>query len=115
MTDHRRWYDRDPLLQEAMELLCLSPDDSKDMAAEYILKLQDQVAADVIERVYETITKFQDKGNRWYDNDPVMIKAVELLRVAPPHVQRAAAKKLIHVLTRDDLKESNPDQISEEK
>jgi hypothetical protein len=104
----------DPLLQEAMELLSLSPDDSKDMAAEFILQLQDQVAADVIERVYETITKFQDKGNRWYDNDPVMIKAIELLRVAPPHVQRAAAKKLIYVLTRDDSKEFNSEQLTEE-
>jgi hypothetical protein len=105
MTDSRRWYDRDPLLQEAMELLSLSAEDTKDMAAEFILQLQDQVAADVIERVYETITRFQGKGSRWYDSDPVMIKAVELLRVAPPHVQRAAAKKLILVLTRDDIKE----------
>lgn len=112
MADHRRWYDRDPLLQEAMELLSLSPDDTKDQAAGFILQLQDQVAADVIERVYETITKFQGKGNRWYDNDPVMIKAVELLRVAPPHVQRAAAKKLIHVLTRDDSNDFNS-QIEE--
>jgi len=113
MTDKRRWYDRDPLLQEAMDLLSLSPDDNKDMAEEFIVQLQDQVAADVIERVYETITKYQDKGSRWYDYDPVMIKAVELLRVAPSHVQRAAAKKLIHVLTRDDSKELNPDQIEE--
>jgi len=113
MTDKRRWYDRDPLLQEAMELLSLSPDDNKDMAEEFIIQLQDQVAADVIERVYETITKYQDKGNRWYDYDPVMIKAVELLRVAPPHVQRAAAKKLINVLTRDDSG-SNSDQTIEE-
>lgn len=101
MTDNRRWYDRDPLLQEAMELLSLSADDSKDMAEDFILQLQDQVAADVIERVYETITKFEGKGNRWYDSDPVMIRAVELLRVAPSHVQRAAAKKLITVLSRD--------------
>jgi len=106
MADQRRWYDKDPLLHEAMELLSISPEDTKDMAAEYILQLQDQVAADVIERIYETITQFQDTGNRWYDNDPVMLKAIELLRVAPPHVQRAAAKKLIKSLTRDGASEN---------
>lgn len=101
MTDARRWYDKDPVLKEAMELLSLSPDETKDQAADYILKLQEQVAADVIERVYETVSKFQDKGNRWYDNDPVMMRAIELLRHAPPHVQRVAAKKLLLVMARD--------------
>ena len=38
------------------------------------------------------------EGNRWYDNDPVMLKAVELLRVAPPETQRTAALKLLTAL-----------------
>lgn len=102
MTDNRRWYDKDPLLKEAMELLSLCPEDAKDQAAGFILNLQDQVAVDVIERVYETITKYQNNGNRWYDNDPVMMKAIEMLRIAPPHIQRVAAKKLLKVLASDD-------------
>lgn len=102
MSDNRRWYDKDPVLKEAMELLSLSPDDTKDQAAGLILKLQDQVAADVIERVYKTISQYGGKGTRWYDADPVMLKAVELLREAPAHVQRAAAKKLLTVLERED-------------
>lgn len=110
MTDNRRWYDRDPLLHEAMELLSLSTDDSKDMAEEFIIQLQDQVAADVIERVYETITRFEGKGSRWYDSDPVLIRAIELLRVAPPNVQRAAAKKLINVLSRDFIESENEEE-----
>lgn len=95
MGDTRRWYDKDPILKEALELLRLQPADTQAEAADYILKLQEQVAADVIERLYETITKYQGKGNRWYDNDPVMIKAIEMLRLAPPKMQRMAALKLL--------------------
>ena len=105
MTEFRRWYDNDPILSEAMELLSLSADDTKDQAANFILKLQDQVAADVIERVYETVQKYQGKGSRWYDADPTMIKAIELLREAPPHVQRKAAKKLLSVICREEIDE----------
>ena len=95
MADARRWYDKDPILKEALELLRLQTDETKAEAADYILTLQEQVAADVIERLYETITKYQGRGNRWYDNDPVMLKAIEMLRLAPPKTQRIAALKLL--------------------
>ncbi|MBQ3642042.1 hypothetical protein II906_08990 [bacterium] len=91
----RRWYDNDPVLKEALELLSLQTDDTKSAAAEYIISLQEQVAQDVIERIYEITQKFAGKGNRWYDSDPVMLKAIELLRVAPPETQRKAALKLL--------------------
>ena len=110
MTEQRRWYDKDPVLKEALELLRLQTDDTKAQAADYILKLQEQVAAEVIEHLYETIAKYQGKGNRWYDNDPVMMKAIEMLRLAPPKMQRIAALKLLLALEQkstehlDDLK-----------
>ena len=98
MTEGRRWYDKDPVLKEALDLVRLQTDETKAEAADYILKLQEQVAADVIEHLYETIAKYQGKGNRWYDNDPVMMKAIEMLRLAPPKMQRIAALKLLLAL-----------------
>ena len=95
---NKRWYDSDPILKEALELLRLQPDSTKTEAAEFMLKLQEQVAAEVIDHVYEIINTYQGKGNRWYDNDPMMIKAVELLRNSPPHIQRVAALKLLVAL-----------------
>lgn len=94
----KRWYDRDPILKEALELLRLSTDEQKEQAKDFMLKLQEDVAADVIERIYEIITQYQGRGNRWYDNDPVMIKAVEMLRQADPKTQRIAALKLLLAL-----------------
>jgi len=95
---NKRWYDSDPILKEALELLRLSPENTQNEAAEFMLKLQEQVAGEVIEHVYEIINTYQGKGNRWYDNDPVMLKGVELLRNAPAKVQRVAALKLLLAL-----------------
>ena len=102
MSDNKgmRWYDKDPILKEALELLRLSTDEQKEQAKDFMLKLQEDVAQDVIERIYEIITQYQGKGNRWYDNDPVMIKAVEMLRQADPKTQRIAALKLLLALER---------------
>lgn len=96
--DNRRWYDKDPILKEALELLKLSAGDTKNSAAEFILQLQEQVAGEVIEHVYEIMQEYQGKGNRWYDKDPVVMKAIELLRVAPKKTQRKAALKLLLAL-----------------
>ena len=105
--EHKRWYDRDPILTEALELLRLSSDDEKEAAKSFILKLQEDVAKDVIERIYEIVTKYQGKGNRWYDNDPVMIKAIEVLRNADPKTQRKAALKLLLALDEQSFHQDN--------
>lgn len=100
---YRRWYDNDPILKEALELLKLQTDDKKSTAADFIISLQEQVAQDVIERIYEITQQFAGKGNRWYDSDPVMLKAIELLRVAPPQTQRIAALKLLLAMESNDM------------
>jgi len=94
----RRWYDKDPILKEALELLQLSCDDTKNSAAQFILQLQEQVAGEVIEHVYEIMTQYEGTGNRWYDADPIIMKAMELLREAPKKTQRKAALKLLLAL-----------------
>ena len=97
-ADNKRWYDKDPILKEALELLRLSTPDEKEHAKDFIVQLQEQVAGEGIEHMYEIITQYQGKGNRWYDDDPVMIKAIELLRNADPKTQRKAALKLLLAL-----------------
>ena len=95
---NKRWYDSDPILKEALELLRLQTDNTKSEATDFLLKLQEQVAGEVIDHVYEIINTYQGKGNRWYDNDPMMLKGVELLRNAPANIQRVAALKLLIAL-----------------
>ncbi len=107
---YRRWYDNDPILKEALELLKLQTDDKKTAAADFIISLQEQVAQDVIERIYDITKEFANKGNRWYDSDPVMLKAIELLRVAPPKTQRLAALKLLLAMENNTMDELEKDE-----
>ena len=51
--EFRRWYDKDPILKEALELLRLQEEETKADAADFIIKLQENVAAEVIEHVYD--------------------------------------------------------------
>lgn len=101
----RRWYDKDPILKEALDLLQLSCDDTKNTAAEFILQLQEQVAGEVIEHVYEIMNEYEGKGNRWYDKDPIVMKAIELLRIAPKKTQRKAALKLLLALEENSFED----------
>ncbi|MCQ2739325.1 MAG: hypothetical protein MJ237_03765 [bacterium] len=105
--ESKRWYDSDPILKEALDLLRLQEDDKKTEAAEFMIKLQEQVAAEVIDRVYDIINTYQGKGNRWYDNDPLMLKGIELLRNAPANIQRIAALKLLTALEQNSFEGIN--------
>lgn len=102
-TQNKRWYDNDPILKEALELLRISSDNEKDQAKMFLIKMQEEVAAEVIERIHDIVTRFAGTGNRWYDNDPIMLKAIELLRVADPKTQRHAALKLLLALEEKSL------------
>lgn len=106
----RRWYDSDPILKEALELLRLQPDDTQQEAANFIIELQENVAAEVLEKVYEMVSQYQENGHRWYDKDPVLLKAVELLRQAPPHIQRVAAKKLLTELESKSFEDAETEE-----
>lgn len=99
----RRWYDKDPILKEALEVLKISPAKTKDDAAEFILNLQEKVADEVLEHVYEMMEKYQGKGTRWYDSDPVIMKALELLRLAPKKTQREIALKILLAVEENDF------------
>ena len=56
----------------------------------------------MLDRFYEQ-SQPKIKGNRWYDDDPVVSKAVELLRVVPPEAQRQAAMKFLDAMKKQGL------------
>lgn len=93
---YKRWYDYDPLLVEVMDLLRNFKDDLKEQAGIFLKKVEDHVGKEAIESFYEKVKPVN--GNRWYDHDPVLSRAVELLRVVPQDVQRQASKKFLQAL-----------------
>jgi hypothetical protein len=93
---YKRWYDHDPLLLEVVELLRSYQDELRTQAEVFLVKLEEKVSKEAIDRFYEMVKPVN--GNRWYDADPVISKTVELLRVVPPEVQKACAEHFIAAL-----------------
>ena len=85
----------------------MQTDDTKSAAADFIISMQEQAAQEVIERIYQLTQEFSKKGNRWYDSDPVMLKAIEMLRMSSPKTQRIAALKLLLALENNSLDSSD--------
>jgi len=96
MAEYKRWYDHDPLLMEVMELLRNFQDDLRQQAQVFLEKIENHVGKEAIDSFYERVRPMD--GKRWYDQDPVLSKAVELLRVVPESIQRQAAQSFLNSL-----------------
>ena len=93
---YKRWYDHDPLLLEVIELLRNYQTELRAQAEIFLQKIEEKVSKETIDKFYEMVRPAN--GNRWYDKDPVISKTVELLRVVPPEVQKAAAEHFLKTL-----------------
>lgn len=103
---YKRWYDHDPLLLEVVELLRSYQDELKAQAELFLQKIGEKVSKEAIEKFYELVKPVN--GNRWYDEDPVISRTVELLRVVPPNVQRACAEHFIKALNEIGVEYESP-------
>lgn len=93
---YKRWYDHDPVLLEVVELLRNYKDELKTQAEFFLQKIEEKVSKDAIEKFYALVKPVD--GNRWYDQDPIISRTVELLRVVPPNIQRSCAIHFINSL-----------------
>ena len=98
----RRWYDQDPLLAEVLELLRSYPHDVREQAQNFLGKIEEQIGTETLEKFFE-LAKTDKTGNRWYDHDPVVSRAIELLRVVPPAVQRQAANRFLESMKKQGI------------
>ena len=85
----KRWYDHDPNLMQIIELLRNYQTELREQAKIFLLKIEERVSKDTIEKFYDMVKPVD--GKRWYDKDPIISRTVELLRVVPPDIQKAAA------------------------
>jgi hypothetical protein len=53
-------------------------------------------------------------GNRWYDNDPALHKAMEQLRLAPDNYQAQVALNIIKIIVEHQAERDNIDSDSTE-
>ena len=93
---YKRWYDHDPVLLQVINILRDYQTELRAQAEVFLLKIEEKVSKETIDKFYEMVRPAN--GNRWYDKDPVISKTVELLRVVPPDVQKAAAEHFLKTL-----------------
>lgn len=103
---YKRWYDHDPLLLEVVELLRNYQEELKAQAEVFLVKIEEKVSKEAIEKFYDLVKPVN--GNRWYDNDPIISRTVELLRVVPPNIQRACAEHFIKSLNEIGIEYESP-------
>ncbi|MDH4380088.1 MAG: hypothetical protein QE263_09320 [Vampirovibrionales bacterium] len=99
---YQRWYDQDPVLMEVLELLRSFQSDVRVQAELFLEKIEGQVGKEALEEFYR-VSRPEKFGNRWYDKDPVISRAVELLRVVPPDAQRQAAMRFLESVKKQGL------------
>ncbi len=94
---YKRWYDHDPLLLDVINMLKDYKDELHEQAELFLKSIEKKVSKDVIEKFYQTVKPING-GKRWYDNDEVISKTVELLRIVPMDVQKRTAQNFIDTL-----------------
>jgi len=96
-TEYKRWYDYDPLLLKVINLLKDYQEELREQAQIFLSSVEEKVSKEAIEKYYELV-KPLNGGNRWYDNDPVISRTVELLRVVPQKTQKHVSEVFIETL-----------------
>lgn len=104
--EFKRWYDHDPLLLKVINMLKDYKDDLRQQAEIFLEGVEAKVSKEAIDKFYKMARPIGG-GNRWYDEDEVISKTVELLRVVPQEVQKKAAQSFIEALQKNgiDIKE----------
>lgn len=92
----KRWYDHDPSLMKVIELLKNYQEELKVQAEIFLVKLEEKISRETIDKFYEMVRPIN--GKRWYDVDETISKTVELLRVVPPEIQKFAAQNFVQTL-----------------
>lgn len=102
---YKRWYDYDPILLEVIEMLRNYQEELHSQAEKFLEKVEEQVSKEAVEKFYELVKPPQ--GNRWYDKDPIISRTVELLRVVPTEIQKAAAQNFIRALEENGIRKED--------
>lgn len=106
MTNHRRWYDRDPILGKAMTILETSDDKFQIQIALNLIKIiiEHNIEASNFQTVDDILTAVEEgrceKGNeRWYDLDKTIRTAFQMLEQCPEAMQAKIARNIADMLT----------------
>ena len=119
-NQHRRWYDKDPVLSQAVETLEQSDDETQIRIALNLIKIiiehniedeKFEAGEDIINAVGSGLD--DNRKGRWYDIDSTLRTAMNMLQNCPPATQHVIAKEMAKMVV-DKIKTDEDEKEDEE-
>jgi hypothetical protein len=116
-NQHRRWYDKDPVLSPAVSTLEHSDDETQIRIALNLIKIiiEHNIEDEKFEAVEDIINAVgsgldDNRRGRWYDIDTTLRTAMSMLQNCPEATQHLIAKEMAKMVVdsikkEDDLEE----------
>lgn len=110
---HRRWYDKDPVLSEAVRTLEETDDQTQIRVALNLIKIiiEHNIEDEKFEAVDDIINAVgsgldDNKRGRWYDIDTTLRTAMNMLQNCPEDTQKVIAKEMAKMVV-DKIKKDD--------
>ena len=112
---HRRWYDKDPVLSEAVRTLEETDDQTQIRVALNLIKIiiEHNIEDEKFEAVEDIINAVgsgldDNRKGRWYDIDTTLRTAMNMLQNCPEATQHIIAKEMAKMVV-DRIKKDEDD------
>ncbi|MBO5435790.1 hypothetical protein J6A31_08360 [bacterium] len=119
-NQHRRWYDKDPVLSQAVSTLEHSDDETQIKIALNLIKIiiEHNIEDEKFEAVEDIINAVgsgleDNRKGRWYDIDTTLRTAMNMLQNCPPATQHLIAKEMAKMVV-DKIKTDEDETEDEE-
>ncbi len=115
-NQHRRWYDKDPVLSQAISTLEHSDDETQIKVALNLIKIiieqniedeQFEAVEDIINAVGSGLD--DNRNGRWYDIDSTVRTAMNMLQNCPADTQKIIAKEMAKMVV-DQIKKDEDEE-----
>ena len=121
-NQQRRWYDKDPVLSQAVNTLEHSDDETQIKIALNLIKIiiEHNIENEKFEAVEDIINAVgsgldDNSKGRWYDIDSTLRTAMNMLQNCPATTQHIIAKEMAKLVVDSIKKEENTDDLTDEE
>lgn len=119
-NQHRRWYDKDPVLSQAVNTLEKSDDETQIRIALNLIKIiiEHNIEDEKFEAVEDIINAVgsgldDNRKGRWYDIDSTLRTAMNMLQNCPADTQKIIAKEMAAMVLDKFKKDEDSDSSDE--
>ncbi len=121
-NQQRRWYDKDPVLSQAVNTLEHSDDETQIKIALNLIKIiiEHNIENEKFEAVEDIINAVgsgldDNRKGRWYDIDSTLRTAMNMLQNCPATTQHIIAKEMAKLVVDSIKKEENTDDLTDDE